>query len=296
MSLQSLHSRQSHAVLHHLLVLLVLTPIDSEVGSHPQEGQHTQASSVLCSATGRQDVVGPGSVVPQDLRGVPAQEHRPVVRDAVGHLLALLHLDLEVLGPDHIRHRHRLLCGAHLHCEALGHGHACGGGRGQVRQSGLQALVGLLDEVCAGAHKDGPRLHIMLRLGEEVGSNNVRVGGIVRDHQHLGGPGQHVDSTHSAHQALGSRHPLVPGTHDDVTLRHPPDAVGQSSDGLGPPQTQHPIGSRHVGRPQGHLGGLGGGHPHGLHACGPGGDRSHEHRRGQGVPAPRGVAPCGGHG
>ena len=56
----------------------------------------------------------------------------------------------------------------------------------------------------------------MLRLADEVDGDQACVGGVVGDHEDLGGAGFGIRPDQTRDRALGRRHEVVAGTGDDV--------------------------------------------------------------------------------
>ena len=72
----------------------------------------------------------------------------------------------------------------------------------------------------------------MLGLTEQVGGNVGRVGGVVRDDEHLGRTGDHIDIDRAERQLLGCRNKGVARADDLVHLRDKARAVGQRGNRL----------------------------------------------------------------
>ncbi len=87
-----------------------------------------------------------------------------------------------------------------------------------------------LDFICERlivSNENRLRVDVVLGLRQQIGRDPVGVGATIRDHQHLGWTGDHVDADLAEHQALRGGHISVAGADD---LRHRLDgrgAIGQ---------------------------------------------------------------------
>ena len=122
----------------------------------------------------------------------------------------------------------------------------------------------------------------MLKLGEEIGGDEVCLRRLVGNHDDFARPSQHVDIHQPVDGPLGGRHVDVARTDDFI---HPWDRlrpVGKGGDGLGASHPVDLLNASHQGRRQDH--GLRTlrlrGHTHGelFHPGHSGGDGAHEHR------------------
>ena len=97
-------------------------------------------------------------------------------------------------------------------------------GDGLLHRVGERRIVGDQDRL---------RRRVVLGLGQEVGGDPLRIGGVVGEDQHFGRAGDHVDADLAKHVALGRRHIGVAGADDLVDRGNRLRPVGQCRDRLG---------------------------------------------------------------
>ena len=239
-------------------------------------------------------MVGAGAVVAQGLGGVAAHEDGPGVAHLGQPPLGVGHRELQVLGGDAVDQRHRLLPAG-----ALDQGPATGQGLAhdlvalQGRQQAIDGGLHGIEVLGIPAHQDRLGILIVLRLGEEVHGQPLRVGAAVGDHQDLRGAGDHVDPHLAEHRPLGGGHVDVAGPDDLVDPGHRLGAIGQGRHRLGAAHGEHPVHPGQVGRGQHQLveHAVRGRHHHDdlAHPGHVGGNGVHQHRGGVGRLAPRNV-------
>ncbi len=91
----------------------------------------------------------------------------------------------------------------------------------------------------------------MLGLGQQVGGDELGIGGLVGDHRDLRGPGQEVDSDAAEELALGLGHEGVARPDDHVDRTDALESEGHRREGLDPAEREDPVGARSGDRVEG---------------------------------------------
>ena len=306
MPLQPLETGHNDRVVDHRLGGLCV--IDPHPRPDPQKVKDAEATGVPAGSTRRKGVVGTGSVVSQDLGRAHPDEKAPVVGTPEGVPVRVAGLDLQVLRGDVVGDLDALGDVGALYGKALLQGRQGGAAVGFGK--GVDLLVDLgvdvLDEFRTGAQQDGTSDHVVLGLGDEIGSDNGRVGGVVAYHQDLGRSGEHVDAALAADDALGGRDPHVSGAADDVAGGDGSGRGGRirrffgkleterhGGNRLGSTDPQEDVGIGNVGRGKGDRSGLGAAQDNGGATRGAGRHGRHQDAGGEGVSSAGGVASGG---
>ena len=85
---------------------------------------------------------------------------------------------------------------------------------------------------------------VVLGLGKQIHRNPIRIGAAVGNDDDLGRAGDHVDTDHAEHPALGRRDVGIARSHDLVDRRNRRGAVGKRGDRLRAADRERP---RHLG-------------------------------------------------
>ena len=134
----------------------------------------------------------------------------------------------------------------------------------------------------------------MLGLAKQVGGHVAGVGGLVGNHQHLGGARHHVNVQVAIGHAFGLRNKCVARSHQLVHPRDKARPIGEGGHGLGAAHGDAAVHPRHPRGGQYHIAEvLGGGRDHNdlFHPRHLGGNHIHEHRAGVGGTATGDVHP-----
>jgi hypothetical protein len=312
MSLESFQSRHENGILQQqggriVFCRRIVFRIHLQPRAHPQEIQNRQAAGIASRPPGGQRVIGTGAIVAQHFRRLGANKEAAVVLALARHGLRVARLNFQMLrgqgvaDPDTLRQTDRVDGKTVLQ----------GGlGRGLIgfRQGGEllgQLGVDAVNEVGGGGDENGAGHDIVLRLGQQVGGDHGRIGRVIGQDQDFRRPRQHINAAVPLHQRLGRRDPLIARAANDIARRNLylflflvvaianiilVQAVGQGKDRLRPAHAQHHIHARHMGRRQGNGRRSWRGQHDRIASRGPGGAGRHEHRRGQRIAAPGGVA------
>jgi hypothetical protein len=151
-------------------------------------------------------------------------------------------------------------------------------------------VVYVVGQTETGGYQHGEGLDVVLRLGEQVGSDQRGIGLIVCDDQDLTRTGQPIYPHLAKERLLGRCDVFVARANDQVTGRGQ-DAEGQGSDGLGATDGEQSVGSGDGCCSQGGIGRPWRGDPHGLHTSNPSRYHGHQDRGGQGITPTRRVGP-----
>ena len=105
----------------------------------------------------------------------------------------------------------------------------------RARQARKLALDRGRDRFCkrrAVGDQDRLRGSVMLRLGQQIGGDPIRVAALVGDDEHFRRPGDHVDADRAENTALGGGDIGVSGPDDFRDGRNGLRAIGQRRDRL----------------------------------------------------------------
>ena len=178
-------------------------------------------------------MVGTADIIADRLGGVGAEEDRAGITDAKRQRLGVGRHDLQMLGGDGVGERHGLIELFHQDDGAVivpGFSRDLRTGQGgELRFDGARDVVG---EPGIVGDQDRLRVHVVLGLRQQVGGDPVGIAGVVGDHQHLGGAGDHVDADFPEHEALGGGDIGIAGADDLGHRRDGGGAIGQSGHGL----------------------------------------------------------------
>ena len=128
--------------------------------------------------------------------------------------------------------------------------------------------------------QDGGGELIMLCLAEQIGCNPGRVGCVVGNDQHLGGPGDHVDIHRAEGELFRRRDKRIARADDLIHLRDDARTVGQRGDRLHAADRDHLVYASDPGRRKhlaAHVIGRRGDHDDLAHARDLSGDGVHQH-------------------
>ncbi len=180
-------------------------------------------------------MVGPGDVVADDLRRVPAHEDGARVAHAREQRFRRAHAQLEMLGGQAVGQLDRSVQVLHQDHRAVLLDRL--GGDGPTRESRQLVAEGrrhARDQSGRVGDQQRAGHRIVLGLGQEIGGQPLGIGRIIGDDRDLAGPGHHVDADLAEHLALGQRHVDVAGTDDLVHAADGGGAVRQRGDRLRP--------------------------------------------------------------
>mmetsp|Transcript_10602 Transcript_10602/g.26114 ORF Transcript_10602/g.26114 Transcript_10602/m.26114 type:complete len:270 (+) Transcript_10602:535-1344(+) len=166
-------------------------------------------------------------------------------------------------------------------------------------------LVHRVDHPPVIADQYRPCHHVVLRLRDKIGRDDLRIRSFVRDDEDLARSREHVDAAVPVHDRFRGRDPLVPRSDDDVARRHRgygllavrarfgAHAVRHGADGLCAAHAQHDVGAGDVRSCEGYGRGSGRGEDDVGTSGRAGGDDGHDDGGGEGVPSSGGVASGG---
>mmetsp|Transcript_25027 Transcript_25027/g.79565 ORF Transcript_25027/g.79565 Transcript_25027/m.79565 type:complete len:524 (+) Transcript_25027:307-1878(+) len=274
MALQAFQPRKGDGILH--LLLRGLRVVDAHPGAQPQESVNRESASVLGGAGGGEHVVRTGTVVAQHLCSHPPDEEAAKRLAFVADVLCVTCLHLQVLGCHAVRRRDGALQIGREHCKTFAHGRDGHVTRGQLRELPLEAGVHAADDLLLRRDQDRPRLHVVLRLRQQVGRHDLGVCAAVGNDQNLARTCQHVNAANAVDNGLCSGDPLVARADDDVAGRHS-DPVRHRCDGVRSPNRQQAVRTCHERSCLRDLRGAWGCHHHRGHACSDGRAGRHQH-------------------
>src|SRR5262249_38709433 len=81
-------------------------------------------------------------------------------------------------------------------------------------------------------NKPSGRIVAVLSLADEIGGDDLRIRGRIRDNHDFRSPCEHVDADSAVKDALGLRHVLVAGTDKNIGAVSSEEAEGQGGDSL----------------------------------------------------------------
>ncbi len=181
-----------------------------------------------------------GQVVAQRDGGIRADEHGAGVADPRREAGRIGCLDLQVLGRPDIRDRERGGGVVHQHAGGLP------GQRGLHRvpvpcggDLGAQFRLGALGDAGVGGDEQAGGQRAVLGLGDEVGGEEPRVGGVVGDDRDLGRARLGVHPDGPGQQPLGGGHVGVAWAGDHIHRGAVGGAVGEHGDRLGAADRVH---------------------------------------------------------
>jgi hypothetical protein len=198
-------------------------------------------------------VVGTAGVVACGDRRVVTQERRPGAVDAVEQGLVVLGHDGEVFGGVLLGEQRRL---AHRPREEHAAGVALERALDDLAALAVVDLsVDLVDDGPSRLFVVGHRHHrgvgVVFGLGEHVGRDEFRVGGVVRHHEEFARPREEVDLDVAPDRGLGGCDPPVAGPDDDVSRGDGLGAVGKRRNGLCAAGLVDGVGTGHLDGRQG---------------------------------------------
>ena len=104
--------------------------------------------------------------------------------------------------------------------------------RGDSSSRISQRLVDQVGQVGVGRHQVRRRARVVFGLRHQIDRDECRHGGLVGEHEHLGGAGEHVDAHVAHHELLGGGDVRVARTDDLVDARDGVGAIGERGDRL----------------------------------------------------------------
>ena len=107
--------------------------------------------------------------------------------------------------------------------------------RRQVHQLLPQRLIHPIRQARRRGHQDRPRVRVVLRLRQQIGSDQRRIRRLVRQDHELARPGQHVDAHLTGDQLLRRRDPAVPGPDHHVASGTAPAPYASAAIAWAPP-------------------------------------------------------------
>ena len=245
-------------------------------------------------------MVGAAGVVAEDLAGLLADEERTEVGQLFQNAL-ILQDNLEMLGSERIGHIYDLVHVIHKdHFAVIVPGYPGDLFGIQELQFLLYRFDDGLSQLAAGGDEDALGHLVVLGLGQKIGGENLRVSGLVRQHQDFAGACKEIDANLAVALALGLRHILVAGADDDIHRFDLICSVSVGCDAVGAAGDVDLIGTCNIHGDQGLRidisgalhGGSAGGNP--LYAGHLRGNNQHEGSRKQRIGAAGHIAAAGG--
>ena len=248
-------------------------------------------------APGREDVVRTRSVVAEDLRG-RTEEDRAGVPESTRQSLGFAGRDLEVLGREPIRDQDQAIL-------VLDPDHAAPHDRrsgdvpirvGEILEAPFEGGPHAIRKSRVGRRQPDAGVRVVLGLGDQVRRHELRVGGLVGQHEQFARARESVDRDRSESRDLATGDErlrrggeAVAGTHHEIARRSE-ESAGEGPDRLRASGGENPVAAPEPRRRESRVSRSRARHPDPLHAGHPRRDRRHQHARWQGIPTTRGVA------